>query len=118
MASESEHQRCLAFFKNMRYFSYLHFKKTFYLVCPIIPSVTTLSSRCVKGIKPQSIYLITFFVCKACALVHDLNILEDGDESEVGEHGVCHASFAIDSAYRLKYFARRLIFQVDKKQEV
>ena len=41
---------------------------------------------------------------KACALVHDLNILEDGDECEIGEHGVSHASFALDCKPSLKYF--------------
>jgi len=47
--------------------------------------------RCPRGVlkvKSPNLYLDHIFVCKACALVHDLNILEDGDESEVGEHGV------------------------------
>lgn len=28
--------------------------------------------------------------CQACALLSDLEILEDGDQSEIGERGVCH----------------------------
>ena len=55
---------------------------------------------------------------KACALVHDLNVLEDGDECEVGEYGVSRALFALDCKPSLKYFARRLIFQAAKKREV
>jgi len=69
-------------------------------------------------VDPRSIYLDHFFVCKACALVHDLNVLEDGDECEVGEHGVSSASFALDCKSGLQYFARRLIFQAAKKREV
>ena len=55
---------------------------------------------------------------KACALVHDLNVLEDGDGCEVGEHGVSHASFALGCKPSLDFFAHRLIFQVAKKREV
>lgn len=31
---------------------------------------------------------MTSFFVKACALVNDLKILEDGDEAEIGERGV------------------------------
>jgi hypothetical protein len=40
---------------------------------------------------------------EVCALVSDLDILEDGDESEIGERGVSYLSFKlILDAYRSK----------------
>jgi hypothetical protein len=69
-------------------------------------------------VEPRSMFLDHFFVRKACALVHDLNVLEDGDECEVGEHGVSRAPFAPNCKPSLEYFARRLISQAAKKREV
>jgi len=34
---------------------------------------------------------------EVCALVNDLKILEDGDESEIGERGVCAISVTLDA---------------------
>jgi hypothetical protein len=37
----------------------------------------------------QSTSWICLWLFQACALVSDLEILEDGDNSEIGERGVC-----------------------------
>jgi hypothetical protein len=37
----------------------------------------------------SSLYNIGLQLLQVCALVKDLEILEDGDESEIGERGVC-----------------------------
>jgi len=36
-----------------------------------------------------SYYRINLWLLEVCALVSDLEILEDGDDSEIGERGVC-----------------------------
>jgi hypothetical protein len=56
---------------------------------------------------------------EVCALVNDLKILEDGDESEIGERGVCANSLEphLRSKWHTKAF-HRSICPVDKKPVV
>jgi hypothetical protein len=55
---------------------------------------------------------------KVCALVNDLKILEDGDESEIGERGVCAYSLTLlCTEYDVKA-SHRLIYLADKKLAV
>jgi hypothetical protein len=51
---------------------------------------------------------------EVCALVNDLKILEDGDESEIGERGVCTISPLLCADMNVKAF-HRSIYLVDKK---
>jgi hypothetical protein len=52
-----------------------------------------MTSDITKPLKYASPSVVTCHVLKlfqVCALISDLEILEDGDESEIGERGVCH----------------------------
>jgi hypothetical protein len=53
---------------------------------------------------------------EVCSLVTDLKILEDGDESEIGERGVCEHSHSLQ-LQRTKAFSRSICLG-DKKPVV
>ncbi|KIM46743.1 hypothetical protein M413DRAFT_63584 [Hebeloma cylindrosporum] len=60
-------------------------------ICAYVPQTPWLRNQ---SIKENILFGLPYdseryeAVLEACALVHDLNVLEDGDECEVGEHGI------------------------------